>query len=490
MRQTFKALTPARVLVPQDAMRAADMAFPSLAVPRVEPWRWWALAVVVAAQFMFVADAFIANVALPSIRTDLRASPAEIEAVIAGYQVAYAAMVITGGRLGDLFGRRRAFVTGVMAFTLASFWCGMAHSGTELVLARLAQGGMAALMVPQVLATIHTLFPDAGRSRAFAVFGIALGLGGAAGFALGGWLLTLNVWGLGWRSVFLVNLPVGAAISLAALRLMPETAARPGTQLDLRGAVLLFLALACLIGPMMAGRELGWAWWLWAVAAAGGLMLGSFLRLERAVEQAGGLPLVDLTLLVDRRFLRGLATVFSFQFGNASFYLVLTLFVQTELAFRPLQAGLVVVPMALAFMLASQLAGHWMRRGGISVLFAGSAVQFAGIVSLAGLALLVDRPGIATLMATLVTVRVWPGTGDGAAGRRGARDRAAGARRFRRRSVEHGPAGGRRDGDFPGGRGLFPGWHDRTARFRGGTRRAWPVGAGDVLFACPDARRG
>jgi len=365
------------------------------------PGRWWALAVVVAAQFMFVVDAFIVNVAIPSIRAGLGASAAEIEAVIVAYQIAYAALVITGGRLGDIFGRRRVFVAGVLAFTAASLWCGLASSGLELVLARMAQGMTAALMVPQVLATIHVLFPDAGRGRAFAVFGIALGLGGAAGFALGGWLLSLDLLGLGWRSVFLVNLLIGVAIALAALRLMPEAARRPGTRLDLQGAAMLFVSLTCLIGPVTAGHQFGWPAWLWAVVAAGGGGFGLFLRFERRLERRGGLPLLDLALLGDRAFLRGLGAAFSFQLGNVSFYLVITLFTQGDLGFSPLQAGLAGVPLALAFTLASQMAGRWTAQGGIGVLLWGTAVQFAGLIAVGSLAGFAARPGMAALMAAL-----------------------------------------------------------------------------------------
>ncbi len=364
--------------------------------------RWWTLAVVVAAQFMFVMDTFIVNVAIPSIQTDLRATAAEIEAVIAAYQITYATTVITGGRLGDIAGRRPVFVGGVLAFTAASLWCGLAGSGLELILARMAQGVTAAMMVPQVLATIHALFPGAGRARAFAVFGIALGLGGAAGFALGGWLVTQDLFGLGWRSVFLVNMPVGITIALAALRVMPEAAPRPGIRLDLQGAAALFLALTCLIGPVMAGHELGWPWWLWGVTATGGVGLALFLRLEQAVQRRGGLPLIDLALLDDRAFRRGLGAAFSFQLGNVSFYLVVTLFTQGELGFSPLRAGLTVVPLALAFTLASQLAGQWMAWGGLNVLLWGCAVQLTGIVALGGLAAFVREPGIEVLMAALM----------------------------------------------------------------------------------------
>ena len=189
----------------------------------INPRRWLVLAVVVAAQFMYVVDTFIVNVAIPSIRADLNASTAQIESVIAIYQIAYASMVITGGRLGDMYGPRRLFLIGLVGFIATSLVCGFAPTGTALILARLAQGLTAALMVPQVLATIHSLFPDAARSRAFAIFGIALGLGGVVGFIVGGWLVTLNPDGLGWRTIFFVNGPIGVA--LAARSAMADAAA-------------------------------------------------------------------------------------------------------------------------------------------------------------------------------------------------------------------------------------------------------------------------
>ena len=348
--------------------------------------RWRILAVVVAAQFMFVVDAFVVNVALPSIRADLRATSGEMEAIIAAYQIAYATLVITGGRLGDILGRRRVFLLGVLGFTATSLWCGLSRSGAELVLARLAQGGTAALMVPQVLATIHALFPDAGRGRAFGVFGIALGLGGAVGVILGGWLVTLDPAGLGWRAVFLVNLPVGTGIAIAALRLMPRFDRRPGTRLDMPGTLLLFLALTALIGPVMAGRDLGWPVWLAAVIGAGAILLVLFHRLERRIAHHGGMPLIELDLFADRTFLRGLGTVFAFQFGNLSFYLLITLYLQTRLNLSPLLAGSAVVPLALAFTIASRLAAVWVPRYGIRILLLGIAIQFCALADLAALA--------------------------------------------------------------------------------------------------------
>ncbi len=177
----------------------------------VDSWRrWWVLAIVVSAQFMFGVDAFIVNVAIPTIAAELQASAAQIEAVIAIYLIAYATLVVTGGRLGDIYGTRNVFISGVFGFTVTSLWCGLAQSGPELILARLAQGATAALMVPQVLATIHLLFADSSRGRAFAIYGIVLGLAGAAGFLLGGILVTSDLAGLGWRAVFFVNVPFGA----------------------------------------------------------------------------------------------------------------------------------------------------------------------------------------------------------------------------------------------------------------------------------------
>jgi MFS family permease len=241
--------------------------------------RWWILAVVIGGQFMFVVDAFIVNVAIPSIRADLQASAGAMEAVIVIYQVAYATLVITGGRLGDMHGRKRLFLIGLLAFTAASIDCGLAASPGMLIAARLAQGAAAALMSPQVLATIHTLFPDAARARAFAIFGIALGLGGATGLLLGGWLIQLDVAGLGWRSVFFVNGPVGVVLAVSAAVLMPADSTRKAGSLDGPGAAVLFVGLLCLVSPVLAARDLHYAWWLWGIEAFGAFTLVAFLRL-------------------------------------------------------------------------------------------------------------------------------------------------------------------------------------------------------------------
>ncbi|RXH21533.1 ATP-binding protein [Bradyrhizobium nanningense] len=364
--------------------------------------RWWILATVVAAQFMFGVDAFIVNVAIPTIAVELKATPAQIESVIAIYLIAYATLVVTGGRLGDIHGTRNVFLAGVLGFTLTSLWCGLALSGAELIIARLAQGATAALMVPQVLATLHLLFTDGQRSRAFAIYGIVLGLAGAAGFLLGGLLITVDLAGTGWRSVFFVNVPAGLVIAFVAWRIMPSVPRQSGTRLDIKGSVVLFAGLLCLIGPLLFGHDVGWAPWLWAVMAVGGGILAAFLKLEHAVARAGGMPLIDLTLLADAAFLRGLVAALFFFLANLSFYLVMTLLMQRGLKIPPLTAGMAFLPLALAFVVASRHSGARARHRGSRVLIEGCAIQIVGLAALALVAGFVDAPTPILLAFTMI----------------------------------------------------------------------------------------
>jgi MFS family permease len=364
--------------------------------------RWWVLAIVVAAQFMFGIDAFIVNVALPTIAVELHASPAQLEAVIAIYLIAYATLVVTGGRLGDIYGTKRVFLTGVLGFTLTSLWCGLAQSAPELIAARLAQGAAAALMVPQVLATLHLLFADQARGRAFGIYGVVLGLAGAAGFALGGTLVTLDLAGFGWRVVFFVNVPFGLVIIATALRIMPSVPRRAGTRLDVTGAIVLFAGLLCLIGPLLFGHDAHWAPWVWLIMTGGVAIMAAFLRLEQAVARRGGMALVDLALLADAAFMRGLGAAFFFFLANLSFYLVMTLFVQRALQIAPLQAGLVFVPLALSFVIASRISTVRAKRRGTLVLIEGCSIQVAGLVVLALTIASVHSPGALTLALVLM----------------------------------------------------------------------------------------
>lgn len=290
----------------------------------------------------------------------------------------------------------------MFGFTVTSLWCALARSGPELITARLAQGATAALMVTQVLATLHLLFPDGARARAFGIYGIVLGLAGAAGFLLGGVLVTLDLAGLGWRTVFLVNVPVGLVIIAAALWIMPAAPRRAGTRLDIPGAIVLFAGLLCLIGPLLFGRDLHWSPLVWLAMAAGVAIVAAFLQLERAVARRGGMPLIDLALLSDAAFMRGLGAAFFFFLANLSFYLVMTMFMQRGLHVPPLQAGLVFVPLALAFVVASRHAAVRARHRGTLVLLEGCALQVAGLAVLVLTVALVEAPAAPVLALVLV----------------------------------------------------------------------------------------
>ena len=403
-------------------------------VDKVPARRWWALASVASAQFLAVVDAFIVNVAIPSIRIDLHAGAAEIQAVIAVYQIAYAALVITGGRLGDIVGRKRVFIAGVLGFTLASLWCGLSGSAPMLIFARAAQGGAAAMMVPQVLASIHTLFPDGARARAFTIFAVAIGLGAAVGFMLGGWLVTLNLAGLGWRSIFCVNVPVGIGIALAAGWLMPTMPRNIGTRLDLQGAVVLFVGLLGLIVPLMFGRELGWPWWMWIAVAAGSAVLVGFVHHQRRVERRGGMPLIDLALLEDRIFVAGMGATFCFFLGNLSFYFVLTLYIQNGLALlavrRSTHGDAAGIRICRRFAAEWRAADRRLRRAGHRACGNGPAGRLGNAAY--------DRHADGAARR----VRLRSGHGAGAAVQCGADPGATRPRRVRSRHLDHDAAGG------------------------------------------------
>jgi predicted MFS family arabinose efflux permease len=254
-----------------------------------------------------------------------------------------------------------------------------------------------------VLATLHLLFADASRARAFGIYGIVLGLSGAAAFLLGGTLVTLDLAGLGWRAVFFVNVPIGLIIVAAAWLTMPQVRRRAGTRLDIPGAMVLFAGLLGLIGPLLFGRELQWAPWTWFIMAAGVAVIAAFVRLERSIEAGGGMPLIDLNLLADAVFMRGLCAVFFFFFANLSFYLVMTLFMQNALRIAPLRAGAVFVPLALAFVVASRHSAARAQHRGTRVLIEGCAVQITGLAILALTVTSVAAPS-ALLLALPLTI--------------------------------------------------------------------------------------
>jgi EmrB/QacA subfamily drug resistance transporter len=346
-----------------------------------------ALAVLLTATFMGQFDFFVVNVAAPSLQRDLRASDALLELVVGGYAFAYAAGLITGGRLGDLFGHRRMYVGGMAAFTVSSVACGLARSPVELVVARLAEGLSAAAMLPQVLALITATIASRSRPRALAFYGVASGTGAIAGQILGGALVSADIAGLGWRLIFLINLPIGTVAAVLAARWLPEPAARAGKAgLDPLGALGTAGALALALVPLTVGADQGWPPWTWAVlAAAIPVMAGTFWW-QRHLGRRGGQPVIDLSLFSYPTFRAGLAANACFMAYFGSFMFALTLFLQDGLRLTPLQAGLAFAPAGVAFS-ASALAGpRLLRRYGPRAVVAGSLTTAAALAALLVLA--------------------------------------------------------------------------------------------------------
>lgn len=345
--------------------------------------RWFALPVILVGTFMTILDFFIVNVAIPSAQAELNASDAQIQFIVAGYGVAYASGLITGGRLGDLYGRRKVFAVGLTAFTAASALCGLAVSPEMLVISRALQGMAAALMFPQVLSIINVTYTGDDRPRAFAGYGAALGLATVGGQVIGGLLIASDVLGLGWRACFLVNLPIGLITLLLLPRLVPESRSESARGLDLAGVAIVFPAVLLLLVPLVEGRQEGWPAWTFISLAASVVVFALFAWQQVRLSRAGGTPLVEPSLFRSRSFVTGLTTVLAVYGGMASFMLVIALYVQDGLRYSPLRAGLVFLPMGVAFFATSMNAAKFIRRLGRRTLTVGAILIVAGEVCLA-----------------------------------------------------------------------------------------------------------
>ncbi|WP_369144145.1 MFS transporter [Streptomyces sp. R44] len=327
-------------------------------------------------------DFFIVNVALPSIDHDLAAGPALLELVVAGYGLAYSVLLVLGGRLGDLFGRRRLFLAGMAAFGLTSLACGLAPDAWTLVAARVAQGAAAALMLPQVLATIHSSTEGARRAKALSLYGATAGLAMAGGQILGGVLVTADIAGSGWRSVFLVNVPVAVAGLALAVRTVPETRSDRPAPVDVPGTLLLALALLTLLAPLTEGRAAGWPLWTWVSLAVFPFAAGAFWWVERRADRRGAVPLVPPSLLALVPLRRGLAVVLPLSLGFSGFMFVIAVALQQGLQMGAVASGLALVPMALAFFGASLAGPRLVRRWGTRVVPVGALLQGLGIAAI------------------------------------------------------------------------------------------------------------
>jgi EmrB/QacA subfamily drug resistance transporter len=341
------------------------------------------LPVVLMAMFMAGFDIWAVNVAAPSLQHDLHVSDAALQLIVGGYAFMYASGMVTGGRLGDLFGYRRMFMIGVISFAATSLLCGLAQSPGELVAARLLQGLTGAAMVPQVLALITATFPAAERARALAWFGVTMGVGFVSGQILGGGLIEANLFSLGWRAIFLVNVPVAILAVIAATIVVPHAWSPRRPRLDPLGAAGVSLSIALALVPLTLGRDQGWPLWTWVSLAASPLMLTLTIWWERRLDRRGGEPLLDLPLFRDRTFSAGLAVNFGLVFFFASFMFVLTLLLQAGLGQTPLHAGVEALPLATAFTVMSILSPRLSARLGSRSITLGASITTLGTIALA-----------------------------------------------------------------------------------------------------------
>jgi EmrB/QacA subfamily drug resistance transporter len=343
---------------------------------------WPALLVVLTGIFMSTLDIFIVNVAIPSTQHDLHASDSAVQWIIAGFGLAVAAGVITAGRLGDMFGRRRMFILGLGLFTVASAACGLAPTTSTLIGARVLQGLAAALLTPQVLAILRTTFTGRALTKAITAYGLAMGLAAIFGQLIGGLLIQANIFGAGWRSCFLINVPVGLAAVALTPRVVPESSAPHRSRLDWTGAGLLTGALVAVVLPLIQGRQQGWPLWTALSFAAGALLLAEFAWYERRITRAGREPLINLSLFADRAFSTGMVVQLIAFAGQLSFFLVLAVYLQNGVGLTPLRSGVLFIAIGAGYVVTATLSGAVAGRLGRQTVALGAAAMIVGLLLL------------------------------------------------------------------------------------------------------------
>ncbi|QIB49005.1 MFS transporter [Streptomyces aureoverticillatus] len=333
------------------------------------------------AAFMDLVDVTIVNIAIPSIQRDEGASFSHIQWITAGYALALGAGLITGGRLGDIYGRKKIFLVGITGFTIASALCGFAANPDMLVASRILQGAMAALMVPQVLSIVHATFPAHERGKVFGLFGMVVGLGAVSGPLLGALLTEWNLFGLEWRPIFLINLPVGIAGLILGRKFIEESKAPKALKLDMVGVVLVTAGALMLLYPLTRGRELDWPVWGYVMMAGALVVFGALVAYEKHKAKKDGSPLIELSLFKVKSFAGGIAVQTVFGVSLGIFFLVWTMYMQIGLGWSALRAGVTGVPFSIAVSAAAGLSVQVLvPRFGRKVLQAGALTMAAGVL--------------------------------------------------------------------------------------------------------------
>ena len=371
-----------------------------------DPRRWAALAVLLVGAFLAPLDFFIVNVAMPAMSADLMASSAQMQLVISGYAIVFAVFLITGGRLGDIFGRKAVFMVGLAGFALASAVCGLAGSPSALIAGRLLQALAAAAMAPQAIASVHALFPPHERARALSIYGAVIGFSSIAGQLLGGVLVSADIPGLARRLIFLINLPISIGALIAAIPLLRDTRGAKRPRLDFGGVVLSAAALSALVLPLIEGRELGWPRWSIAILMTAPVFAEAFRRYEIRLERRGGEPLVAMEIFKSPGVLRGLAAIGTL-YSLAAFFLTFSIWLQAGLGRSALAAGIAILPFSVGFMIGSTFSpaiGAYVGRISSSIGFLFSAMGLATLSALVAFAPAGHAPPFLLLAPALATI--------------------------------------------------------------------------------------
>jgi EmrB/QacA subfamily drug resistance transporter len=341
-------------------------------------FRWLAVIVLLVASFMDLLDTTIVNVALPSIQEDLDATSSQLIWIVSGYVLSFAVLLITSGRLGDRYGRKTVFIIGVFGFTLASIGCAFAQTADALVISRIVQGAFSAIMIPQVLSIIQVLFKPKERAAVFGLTGAISGLAAVAGPLVGGLLVSGDAFGLGWRSIFVINVPVGIVLLIASFIFIPNSKSDKPVKLDILGVSLITVALVLIIFPLVQGRELEWPLWIWLMLAASPVLLIVFVALQNRAERTGGMALIPPSLFKNRGFSAGIVTSFVGLSSIGAFFLILVLYLQTGLGFSAIDAGLATLPFSIGAFLGSGIAVPLAPKLGKFLIVIGGVFQLVG----------------------------------------------------------------------------------------------------------------
>lgn len=390
--------------------RCADPAPDTAPIGPLSPLSPLGLAVLLSGGFITIFDLFVVNVAIPSMQSTLSASFAQINFIIVAYELAYGVLLIAGSRLGDRHGRRRLFMLGMAGFAMASALCGLAPTANTLIAARILQGAAAAMLFPQVYALIRVSYHGHARQRAFGLMGMTLGLAAIAGQVLGGWIVHADLFGLAWRTIFLINVPLGL-LACRLARHIPESREPSSAAMDWPGAVQVGAGLALLLLALIEGPARHWPAWTLACGAASVVLLAAFVRMQRRVKAQGGVPLVDMGLLAQPRFAAGCLLVMLVFSTASAMFLCYALLVQTGFGLDALTAGLIFAPASVGFVAGSMVAPRLVARFGTAAI-AVAALLYGGAT--AALMLHVGMAGAALSPWSLVPALVWLGAAQGA----------------------------------------------------------------------------